>query len=156
MIRIVFMEPNHITLARSWTSSCRTPVSTTPDERVGGDPGGFDLEPAVRWLGAVVISALEGTRVGVILGTAAYMAPTSGLTAWCCTRCSPASSRSLGRQCQTRWRQCSGPSPSGTRSLQECGGSSGDVWRKTSGPACKPSARPGLRSIGRSPVRSLK
>jgi eukaryotic-like serine/threonine-protein kinase len=42
---------------------------------------------------------LSGTQAGVILGTAAYMglskhaarpstsAPTSGLTAWCCTRC---------------------------------------------------------------------
>src|SRR5260370_216194 len=41
------------------------------------------------------------------------------------------------------------------RSRWECGGWSGAVWRKTSGPACKPPAMPGCGAVRPTPVSGL-
>ena len=80
--------------------------------------GTISIGRAARSHSPTLTSPAAMTGMGVILGTAAYMAPeqaaarwstsveTSGRLASCSTRCSRGAGCSTTRQCRTRWRRC--------------------------------------------------
>ena len=94
-------------------------------------------------------------RLGVILGTAAYMSPeqargkrstsaaTSGRSAACSTRCSPASARSTATTSPTRWPRCrgrAGLARAAGRHARADPGCCDAAWKRIAASACPISA----------------